>query len=162
MSQVTSGANENDIKVWDVLIRIFHWSLVVSFFIAYVPEEESLWHIYSGYTVLALIIFRMIWGIVGSKYAQFSSFSYSPINALSYLKEWVDGKPKRYIGHNPAGGLMVIALLASLFVVTISGLKIYAIEEGKGPLSGNGISIIANAYADDDEHKNNKHKKTPA
>lgn len=174
-----NNANNMNIKVWGILIRTFHWSLVVSFFIAYVSEEESLWHIYSGYTVFTLIIFRVLWGIMGSKYARFSNFLYSPAHTLNYLKTFIAKKPKRYLGHNPAGALMVVALLISLFVVTISGLKLYAIEEGKGPLAGNNISIISAAYADDeyegdkhkeedeykdseykkeDKHKNNKHK----
>ncbi len=151
-----------NIKIWDLPVRVFHWSLVVSFFIAYTTEEESLWHIYSGYTVLALIAFRVLWGIAGNKYARFSNFVYSPTNTLNYLKEVVSGKPKHYLGHNPAGGLMTIVLLLSLSIVTISGLKAYAIEEGKGPLAGNGISIISNAYADDDDYYGrygNRHEK---
>ena len=144
--------DKNYVKVWDILVRIFHWSLVVFFFIAYVTEEESFLHIYSGYIVLALVLFRIVWGVIGTKYARFSNFIYSPASALGYLKSLVFGKPKHYLGHNPAGGLMVVALLLSLFVTTYSGLKTYAIEEGKGPLAANSFSLISNAYADDDDY----------
>ncbi len=146
--------NDNTIKVWDIFIRIFHWSLVASFFIAYLTaEEENLWHIYSGYTVLGLIIFRAIWGFIGSKYARFSSFLYSPAEAIQYLKELMKKKPTHYVGHNPAGAYMIFALLLSLFVVTLSGLKLYAIEEGLGPFAEitSEFSIIDNVYADEDE-----------
>ncbi|SFV55269.1 Ni,Fe-hydrogenase I cytochrome b subunit [hydrothermal vent metagenome] len=155
---------QSNIKVWDIVVRIFHWSLVISFFTAYISEEGSLLHIYSGYTVLFLITFRVLWGIVGSKYARFSNFIYSPTTTLNYLKEFINKKPKRYLGHNPAGTLMIIILLLSLFLATISGLKIYAIEEGKSPFSENNISIITNAYADYDDddddykYKNKKYK----
>ncbi len=143
-------SGENNIKVWDILIRVFHWSLVVFFFIAYITEEENILHIYSGYAIFILIAFRILWGIAGNKYARFSNFVYSPANISSYLKDVISGKSKRYLGHNPAGGLMVIILLFSLFVTTYTGMKAYAIEEGRGPLAENSFSIIGNAYADDD------------
>jgi len=154
--------SENTIQVWDILVRIFHWSLVISFVVAYfTSEEESLWHIYSGYVVLGLIIFRVIWGLIGSKYARFSNFLYSPGDVSQYIKELIGKRPTHYAGHNPAGGYMIIALLLSLFVVTVSGLKLYAVEEGLGPLAGvsSEFTIINNANADqdenDDEHEKN-------
>jgi len=147
--------NENTVKVWDILVRIFHWSLVISFVIAYLTsEEKNICHIYSGYTVFGLITFRVLWGIIGSRYARFSDFIYSPGVVFKYIKESISKTPTHYVGHNPAGGWMIIALLVSLFIVSISGLKLYAIEEGRGPLAGNtDLSIINNAYADRDEHE---------
>lgn len=144
----------NEIRVWDLLVRIFHWSLVLSFFISYLTaEEESELHIYAGYTVLGLIIFRLLWGVIGTKHSRFKDFLYSPKEVTLYLKELITKKPKYYVGHNPVGGWMIIALLVSLFVVTISGLKVYAIEEGLGPLARvtTELPIISNAYADRDE-----------
>tara|TARA_R110000782_G_scaffold30891_17_gene76629 strand:+ start:194 stop:823 length:630 start_codon:yes stop_codon:yes gene_type:complete len=145
----------NEIKVWDILIRIFHWSLVIAFFIAYFSgEEENIWHIYAGYTVLGLISFRVIWGFIGTKHARFSDFIYSPQTVFQYLKGLVMKHPKHYLGHNPAGGCMVILLLASLFVVTVSGLKVYAIEEGKGPLADSSeIVLISESYASAGEYE---------
>jgi cytochrome b len=147
--------NENTIQVWDILIRTFHWSLVVSFVIAYLTaEEENIWHIYSGYAVLGLIIFRVIWGLFGSKYARFDNFIYSPGVVIQYIKELIEKRPKHYVGHNPAGGYMIMALILSLFVVSVSGLKVYAVEEGLGPLAliNAEITITNNAYADQDEN----------
>ena len=143
--------NENTVKVWDILVRIFHWSLVITFVIAYITsEEENIWHIYSGYAVLGLITFRVLWGIIGTRYARFSDFIYSPGSVFKYIKALKDRNPERYIGHNPAGGWMIIVMLVCLFVVTISGLKVYAIEEGRGPFAGITIDhdIIKDAYAD--------------
>jgi len=144
----------NEIRVWDPLVRIFHWSLVLSFAIAYLTgEEESNLHIYSGYAVLGLIAFRVIWGFIGSRYARFSDFVYSPGAVSRYLKSLVEQKPEHYVGHNPAGGWMVIAMLLSLFVVSVSGLKLYAVEEGLGPLANASpsLTIISTAYADSDD-----------
>lgn len=148
-----------EIRVWDILIRLFHWSLVVTFFVSYFTgDEENLIHIYTGYAVLGLIVFRLIWGIIGSKHARFSDFLCSPAKTIEYLKGLISGKPKHYIGHNPAAGWMVVALLISLFVTTISGLKLYAVEEGKGPLANvsTEFSVISVANADDDEDKKDR------
>ena len=153
----------NVIRVWDPLVRIFHWGLVLAFTVAYLSgDEESSLHIYSGYVVLGLIAFRVLWGLIGTRYARFSNFVYSPGTVIQYLKGLVAKKPKHYIGHNPAGGAMVIAMLLCLFVVSVSGLKVYAIEEGLGPLAGEppALTVISLAYADedddDDEHGKNE------
>jgi len=141
----------NEIHVWDPFIRIFHWSLVVSFLISYfTAEEENELHIYAGYTVLGLILFRLLWGVIGTKYARFSDFLYSPKEVILYLKGLLAKKPMHYSGHNPAGGWMIFVLLTSLLVVTISGLKVYAIEEGLGPLAKvtKQLPFIRNAYAE--------------
>ncbi len=146
----------NTVKVWDISIRIFHWSLVISFFVAYITAEEAdLLHIYSGYAVLTLVSYRLLWGFVGTKYARFRSFIFSPGEVLQYIKSLAQGHPRYYIGHNPAGGLMVLALLTCLLIVTISGLKLYAVEEGLGPLASvtTNLSVVSNAYSDDDEHE---------
>jgi cytochrome b len=143
-----------EIRVWDPLVRIFHWSLVLAFTIAYLSgEEESNVHIYAGYVVLGLITFRVIWGFIGSRYARFGSFMTSPATAIQYLKGLFAKKPQHYIGHNPAGGWMVIAMLLCLSIVSVSGLKVYAIEEGLGPLAADvpALTIISPALADDDD-----------
>ncbi|MEQ8612806.1 MAG: cytochrome b/b6 domain-containing protein, partial [Gammaproteobacteria bacterium] len=146
---------KNEIKVWDILVRIFHWSLVIAFFIAYFTgEEENNWHIYAGYTVLGLISFRVIWGFIGTKHARFSGFIYSPQTVFQYFKGLLRKHPKHYLGHNPAGGWMVLLLLTSLFVVTVSGLKVYALEEGKGPLaSSSELTLVSDSFANGDEYE---------
>ncbi len=123
------------IKVWDPLVRIFHWTLVSAFSIAYVTEDEFLdLHVYAGYTVLGLLTIRLIWGFVGTRHARFSDFVRAPGATLIYLKELFSFRAKRYLGHNPAGGLMIVALLISLLVTSISGLAAYGVE-GFGPLA---------------------------
>lgn len=152
----------HEIRVWDPLIRIFHWGLVLTFTIGYLTgEEESNLHIIAGYAVLGLIIFRVAWGIIGTQYARFSDFVYSPGTVIQYLKDLLAKNPKHYIGHNPAGGAMVIAMLLCLFVVSVSGLKVYALEEGLGPLAGDppALTVINSAYADDDRHENGDHER---
>jgi len=147
----------NQVKVWDILIRVFHWSLVISFVITYFTgEDDNPWHIYFGYGIAGLIVFRFIWGFIGSKYARFSDFIHSPSQVVEYLKNLVSAHPKHYLGHNPAGGYMVMALLFMLTITTITGLKVYGVE-GHGPLAdANDISLISVAYADDDEHEDHK------
>ena len=144
----------NEIRVWDPLVRIFHWSLVLAFTIGYLTgDEESNLHIYAGYAVLGLISFRVLWGFIGSQYARFGNFVYSPKTVVQYLKGLIAKNPKHYLGHNPAGGWMIIAMLLCLVVVTVSGLKVYAIEEGRGPLASDtsALTIINSSYADSDE-----------
>jgi len=95
---------------------------------------------------------RIVWGLIGTHYAKFSQFVYSPSTVFSYLRSIFDGQPRRYLGHNPAGGMMVIALLLMLGLTTLSGLKLYAVEEGKGPLAQSvTLSLVPSALADDDE-----------
>ncbi len=151
------------IRVWDPLVRIFHWSLVLAFVVAYLSgDEESSVHIYSGYVVGGLIAFRFIWGFIGTRYARFSNFIYSPTAVVGYLKGLLARSPRHYTGHNPAGGWMIIALLLTLAVVTFSGLKVYAIEEGLGPLADGvpSIPLISQAVADsDDDDDHDRHEK---
>ena len=150
----------HEVKVWDPLVRIFHWSLVLFFAIAYLSgEDESIIHIYSGYVVLGLITFRVFWGVVGTKYARFSNFVHTPKYVFKYFKGLLTGSANHYLGHNPLGGVMVVALLISLFMVSFSGLKLYAVEEGLGPLAaGNNITLMSSAYADSDEkHGDDEH-----
>ncbi|MGV6815749.1 MAG: cytochrome b/b6 domain-containing protein [Thiotrichales bacterium] len=146
--------NQPAIKVWDIAVRVFHWTLVVAFVTSYLTGgEETPVHFYSGYTIIGLIVFRILWGFVGSRYARFSDFVYSPGAVLEYLKSLKTASPRHYLGHNPAGGWMILALLASLTLTTFSGLKVYGLE-GHGPLaqSAPDMALIASAQADDDEH----------
>ena len=138
----------NKVYVWDPLIRFFHWTLVLAFTIAYLTgEEESLLHAYSGYYILGLLAIRIIWGFVGTRYARFSQFIYPPAAAIDYVKglfsaQHSESSAKKFIGHNPAGGWMVIALLISLLATSYSGLKVYGYE-GYGPLASNTVSIVS-------------------
>ena len=129
--------NNQIIKVWDLPVRIFHWSLVLSFLLAYLSEDDWLdLHVLAGYSIAGLISFRLLWGFIGSRHARFRDFIRSPRMVISYLKDVLAFRAKRYLGHNPAGGAMVIALLLSLLFTTLSGLVVYGTEEMAGPLAG--------------------------
>ncbi|HKK13232.1 MAG TPA: cytochrome b/b6 domain-containing protein [Gammaproteobacteria bacterium] len=124
-------------RVWDPLVRVFHWSLVAAFFIAYFTEEDLLAvHTVAGYTVLGLLGIRLIWGLVGSRHARFTDFVYRPRVVLSYLKDVAALRARRYLGHNPAGGAMVILILLSLVATGFTGMGIYGVEHHAGPLAG--------------------------
>ncbi|MBL7003110.1 MAG: cytochrome b/b6 domain-containing protein [Gammaproteobacteria bacterium] len=111
------------IKVWDFFIRFFHWSLVTAFIVAYVTEDDFLTvHTWAGYLILGLLLARIIWGFVGTKSAKFSDFVYSFKTIKEFLADTLQLKAKRYLGHNPAGGLMVIFLILSLLATTITGV----------------------------------------
>ena len=109
----------SEIRVWDPLVRFFHWSLVTAFFIAYLTEDDLLTvHSWAGYLIFSLLIIRLVWGFIGTRYARFSDFVYSPGNVIQFLKDTLHLRAKRYLGHNPAGGAMVILLIISLLMTT--------------------------------------------
>ncbi len=128
--------SENTIKVWDLPLRIFHWLLVLAFTIAYITEDDFLTqHVWAGYFITGLLIFRLIWGFIGGKYAQFSHFLCSPSTAITYLNDTLTGKAKRYIGHNPAGAMMIVLLLINLIITTLTGYAVYGADQSAGPLA---------------------------
>lgn len=141
--------------VWDRFVRTFHWSLVGLVCLSYLTGEEEHWlHTYSGYAIFTLISLRVIWGFIGSEHARFADFVYSPGAIARYIGSLTSASPKHYLGHNPAGGIMVIALLLALFATTLSGMKLLAVEEGKGPFAGQ-LTTIHRAYADSGDDKDN-------
>ena len=150
--------NKQFIKVWDIAIRVFHWTLVGCYALAFISSENiPKLHVFFGYSVLFLVLFRILYGFVGSKYARFSDFLYRPTQITDYLKGLLIGRPKHYIGHNPAGGFMIVILLLSLLSLTLTGLKAYGVK-GHGPLAKHEISFMSKAFADsDDKHDHNEH-----
>jgi len=118
----TPTASSGAIRVWDPLVRAFHWTLVLSIIAAWATSEanETL-HEIVGYGALALVALRIVWGFVGPRYARFSQFVRAPRAVLSYLRTLLAGTEARFIGHNPAGGLMILALLANVGAVSVSG-----------------------------------------
>jgi cytochrome b len=150
-NQEDDMTSEERVKVWDVGVRLFHWTLVVLFTVAYLSgDDESTLHVYAGYGVIALIVFRIVWGFVGTRHARFADFIRGPKATMAYAKSLLSGKPVHYLGHNPLGGWMVIALLLSVAATSWSGLEAYA-AEGHGPLAGQSSHFIPSAFADDDE-----------
>lgn len=127
------------IPVWDPLIRVFHWSLVFFFFVAYLLEgDRPNLHSQAGYTVLLLIIFRLFWGFWGTRHARFSDFVKSHRSALLYLKSLVHRKPQSHEGHDPLGGFMILALMGCLFMTTLTGVILFGME-GSGPLANSSL-----------------------
>ncbi len=142
-----SNPKTTEITVWDPLIRLFHWSLVVAFMLAYFSQEgpfedllDGAWlqliHVWSGYITAGLLVFRLIWGFTGPRYARFSDFVRGPREVLTYTKNVLLLRAPRYLGHNPAGGAMIISLLLSLTVTIVAGLMLYGADQGLGPLAG--------------------------
>ncbi len=120
--RVLPGQSGGRIKVWDPLVRIFHWSLVGLFtFSFFTGDEWKSAHIWSGYAIGALLAIRIVWGLVGTHHARFASFIYSPATILVFLKDSLTFRAKRYVGHNPAGGAMVILLLLMISGIVTTG-----------------------------------------
>ena len=122
MTAAGDTASSATVRVWDPLVRIFHWSLVGLFAFAFLTGDE--WqqpHELAGYVIAGLIAVRLVWGVIGSRHARFSNFVYRPSTVAGYLGDMVRMKARRYLGHNPAGGLMVIALLLVIAAISLSG-----------------------------------------
>ena len=123
-------------KVWDLPLRLFHWLLVISFSVAYLTAENLLnVHTWAGYTVGGLLIFRVILGFIGNKYARFSDFICSPKESVEYVKSLITSNAKRYKGHNPAGAAMIVLLLIALLFTVVSGIAVYGADQNAGLLS---------------------------
>lgn len=124
------------VKVWDVPVRVFHWALVAGFAVAYLSAEmhKLAVHVWVGYALVALLLFRVVWGFTGNQYARFKSFIFTPQETLDYVRSLRSGHAKHYYGHNPAGALMVFALLALLLAIFGTGLVTLAVIDFEGPL----------------------------
>lgn len=126
------------VRVWDLPTRLFHWSLVTLVVTAVITQEiggnAMEWHFRAGYAVLALIAFRILWGLVGSRYARFASFVYGPAAILAYIRNSSQGRKDGLLGHNPLGSLSVFALLANLLAQALTGLYSNDDIANDGPL----------------------------
>ena len=121
-------ATHDSVLVWDLPVRVFHAMLAFSFIGAYITAESERWrlvHVTLGYTVAALVVFRIVWGLVGTRHARFSDFVRAPQAAMRYLGSMLRGRPEHHPGHNPAGALAIVALLALAHAVTATGWANY-------------------------------------
>jgi len=119
------------ILIWDAPTRVFHWMQVISFIGAYLTAESERYrdiHLAFGYILLGLIVFRLLWGFIGTRYARFSSFLFGPSEITKYLISLFKRNPKHYLGHNPAGSVSVWLLLALGLFICVTGVM--ALQDG--------------------------------
>lgn len=115
------------ILVWDLPTRVFHWSFALSFAGAYLTAESERYrdiHLALGYVFAALLVFRLLWGFIGTRYARFSSFSFSFSTLKYYLQSLTKQQATHYLGHNPAGAIAIFLLIASGFVISFTGIAL--------------------------------------
>jgi cytochrome b len=135
------------VRVWDLPVRLFHWLTVALVAAAYATWRLNWmeWHGWIGVLMLALVLFRLLWGFLGSQTARFSHFLTSPRIAFAHLKYVFLREADRQVGHNPAGGWMVVLLLALLLAETLTGIYIANDVADVGPLTGIVPAAAANA-----------------
>lgn len=122
----TSGTSK--ILVWDAPTRLFHWLLVLSFAGAYLTAEGERWrlvHVTLGYTMGGLMAFRIVWGLVGTRYARFSNFVRGPRAVVAYLRSLRSASPQHFTGHNPAGAVAIVLLIVAAMVIVATGWATY-------------------------------------
>ena len=127
------------ILIWDIPTRVFHWALALSFAGAWLTSESDRWlsvHVFLGYQMLGLVAFRIVWGLLGTHYARFSSFWFGPKDALVYLRQVLDRKAPRHVGHNPTGSVAIYLLLLLAILVGITGFFTLGGEEQQGAIAG--------------------------
>ena len=141
------------IRIWDLPTRIYHWLQVVIVFAAllsgfFAPEWWLNYHIWIGYALIGLLVFRIVWGFFGSHYSRFISFVFSPKTLISHLNGIIKNKPLHFLGHNPLGAIMVFALIATLMGIIISGIVNLGGVENLGALAGF-VDYAKGAFAGD-------------
>lgn len=145
------AAGQRRILVWDAPVRVFHWLMVLTFAGAYLTAESEHWrllHITLGYTMMGLLGFRIVWGLVGTRYSRFAQFVRGPAAVMRYLRAMLRGRPEHYTGHNPAGALAIMALLGLALAVTASGWALYndfgghTFEEMHEAIAGGMLALV--------------------
>jgi cytochrome b len=121
MASLRNHEGPATVKVWDPLVRVVHWGLAAAVIFALMSDESRSLHKTAGYIAAGLVLLRVIWGFVGSLHARFTDFVKAPGTVLAYLGDVVRLNPRRYLGHNPAGGAMILALFGLVLVASLSG-----------------------------------------
>lgn len=127
------------IRIWDLPTRMFHWLFAVACIVAWVTGDDARCtdlHTFSGYAALALLGFRLLWGVLGGRYARFTQFVRGPAAVIRHLRGLARGTRQHHPGHNPAGGWAVLVLLTLVGLLGLSGIAVLGGEEGAGPLAG--------------------------
>ena len=142
--------NDRKIRVWDLPVRLFHWALVVllavSYFTARAGGEWMKFHFWSGYTIFALVLFRIAWGFVGSTTARFTDFVKGPSAAIAHLRDLLGRGRPREAGHNPVGGAMVVALLLAVLLQVVAGL--FSADTDTGMVNGPLALVVADKWVE--------------
>lgn len=146
-----AGEAQGKVRVWDPLVRIFHWAIVVAFAVAWLTADDlQPVHEIAGYAVAGLVAFRLVWGFVGSRYARFAQFLRGSAATLAYLGDLAQGREHRHLGHNPAGAVMIVALLVTLSGTAFTGWLME--EPSRFAMLPDLPQIIAPAHADESGH----------
>lgn len=117
------------VRVWDLPTRVGHWSLVVAFAVAWLSGDSETWrlvHVYAGFVMAGVLVFRILWGLAGTRYVRFSAFLFTPRQVLEYLAGLLRNRSTHWIGHNPAGSYAIYTLIALGFATALSGWAVYA------------------------------------
>jgi len=136
-TKATGGGRS--VRVWDAPVRIFHWLLVALVLTSWITSEiggnAMTYHMWSGYSILTLVVFRIVWGFVGSEHARFRGFLYGPRAILGHAAGMFGSGARYYLGHNPLGGVSVLLMLASLLLQATAGLFANDDIATEGPLA---------------------------
>ncbi len=145
---MTKKTRIGKIQIRDPLVRCVHWTLLAAFSAAYLTRSSDYdQHLVAGYAVAALMLVRIAWGFIGPRHARFSDFVRGPASVVAYLRDLLRRAPPRYLGLNPAGGAMAVALLTSLAVISLSGVALDAAENRAGPLGDTELFLHRDSVA---------------
>jgi cytochrome b len=140
-----TGRVRQAIMVWDMPVRVFHWLLVICFAGAWLSSESERWaliHYAFGYTSCLLVLIRLVWGVIGTRYARFSQFLKSPKAVIGHFIAMLRGHPHHDVGHNPAGGLVMFALMLLILLIGLTGYL--SVKEFLGDIASEAHEVVAN------------------
>lgn len=148
------------VRVWDLFVRFFHWSMVAAVLICFVTEDDTLLlHVVAGYYLAGIIVLRILWGFVGPEHARFSDFLYAPGTVATYARDLIRQRSKRYIGHSPAGGVMILLLMIGSAVVVWTGHVVYRDEQTRLAAVAESLSVSP-AQAQESERRGRRRSTT--
>jgi len=140
-----TGRVRQAIMVWDIPVRVFHWLLVICFAGAWLSSESERWaliHYAFGYTACLLVLIRLVWGVIGTRYARFSQFLKSPKAVIGHFMAMLRGHPHHDVGHNPAGGLVMFVLMLLIMLIGFTGYL--SVKEFLGDFASEAHEVVAN------------------